>query len=124
VEEASKEKDPAYRVLWTPGYDQGADRREGDPLDNGDRCVSGADIAPVEFDEHHGKDRQGESRSADGPRQPCGDAAAHPTDPSTCSLVPSITTLLYSTTVSQALRLPLRSTLIGNTGEEIIGPDG
>jgi hypothetical protein len=38
------------------------------------------------------------------PCQPGGGAGAYPTDPCTCALAPSVTTPLYRTTVSQALR--------------------
>ena len=47
-------------------------------------------------------------RPATRPGQPCGGAGAHPPTPRPCSLAPSVTTPLYSTTVSQALRQTLR----------------
>src|SRR5215218_6059560 len=70
---------------------------------------AGEDIVSEEEIEQEGEGDEHHARHPQRPRQPGSSAAAHPTNPRPCSIVPSVTTPLYSITVSYSSRHPLRS---------------
>src|SRR5215208_6983206 len=110
--EAYRAEKPAYTVLCghTRDYHRAHGRvayRKQDIL-----LPEGVDgnvrVREVQDQKQKAQSRQSQGEYPQRPAQPCGGAVAHPADSSSLFPVLSVTTLLYSTTVSKALRQTLR----------------